>query len=75
MPAMANKFFSIVVVRSVEESVEIVVEARSAEDAHVAAIRHLQAKGEEYTWQKPRRDLTVWHNREINTPAIIDVSV
>lgn len=72
--SMAKKFFSIVVVRSVEESVEIVVEARSADDAHAAAIQHLRAKGDEYAWQKPRRDLTVWHKREIDTPAIIDVS-
>jgi hypothetical protein len=74
-PAMAKKFFSIVVVRSVEESVEIVVEAQSADDAHLAAIQHLKAKGDEYAWQKPRKDLTVWHKREIDTPAIIDVSV
>lgn len=72
--AMAKKFFSIVVVRSVEESVEIVVEARSADDAHLAAIQHLRANGDEYAWQKPRKDLIVWHKREIDTPAIIDVS-
>jgi hypothetical protein len=74
MPVMAQKFFSIVVVRSIEESVEIVVEAPSADDAHAAALQHLQAKGDEYTWQKPRSDLTVWHNREIDTPAIVDVT-
>jgi hypothetical protein len=71
---MTKKFFSIVVVRSVEESVEIVVEAPSADDAHMAALRHLSDRGDEYAWQKPRRDLTVWHNREIDTPAIVDVS-
>ncbi|SNT06772.1 hypothetical protein SAMN05216374_2536 [Tardiphaga sp. OK246] len=71
---MARKFFSVVVVRSVEESVEIVVEAKSADDAHVAAIQHLQKNGDEYAWEKPRKDLTVWHKREIDTPAIVDVS-
>ena len=71
---MAKKFFSVVVVRSVEESVEIVVEAKSADDAHVAAIQHLQKSGDEYAWEKPRKDLTVWHKREIDTPAIVDVS-
>jgi hypothetical protein len=71
---MARKFFSVVVVRSVEESVEIVVEAKSADDAHVAAIQHLQESGDEYAWEKPRKDLTVWHKREIDTPAIVDVS-
>ncbi|WP_244499837.1 hypothetical protein [Tardiphaga robiniae] len=53
---------------------EIVVEAKSADDAHVAAIRHLQKSGDEYAWEKPRKDLTVWHKREIDTPAIVDVS-
>jgi hypothetical protein len=71
---MARKFFSVVVVRSVEESVEIVVEAKSADDAHVAAIQHLQINGDEYAWERPRKDLTVWHKREIDTPAIVDVS-
>ncbi len=73
-PAMAKKYFSIVVVRSVEESVEIVVEAPTADDAHVAALQHLHANGDEYAWQKPRKDLTVWHKQEIDTPAIVDVS-
>jgi len=71
---MAKKFFSVVVVRSVEESVEIVVEAKSADDAHVAALQHLHASGDEYAWEKPRKDLTVWHKREIDMPAIVDVS-
>jgi hypothetical protein len=71
---MAKKFFSIVVVKSIEESVEIVVEASNADAAHAAALQHLKAKGDEYAWQKPRTDLTVWHKREIDTPAIVDVT-
>jgi hypothetical protein len=72
---MPNKFFNVVVVRSIEETVEIVVEAKSADDAHGAALAHLRAKGDEYEWSQPRKDLTVWHKREIDTPAIIDVTV
>jgi hypothetical protein len=71
---MPKKFFNVVVVRSIEETVEIVVEAKSADDAHGAALAHLQAKGDEYAWSTPRKDLTVWHKREIDTPAIIDVT-
>lgn len=71
---MTNKFYSVVVVRSIEQSVEIVVEAADADDAHLAALRHLAAKGDEYVWQRPRTDLTVWHKREIETPAIADVT-
>ena len=71
---MPKKFFNVVVVRSIEETVEIVVEAKSADDAHGAALAHLQAKGDEYEWSKPRKDFTVWHKREIDVPAIIDVT-
>ncbi len=71
---MARKFYSVVVVRSVEESTEVVVEAASEDQAHSAALSHLAAKGDEYTWHSPRKDLVVWHKREIETPAIIDVS-
>lgn len=74
MPAMTNKFFSVVVVRSIEETVEIVVAAPTADAAHATALAHLRARGDEYVWQTPRKDLTVWHKREIATPAIIDVS-
>ena len=62
------------VVRSVEESTEVVVEATSADQAHAAALSHLAARGDEYKWHSPRKDLVVWHKREIDTPAIIDVS-
>ena len=71
---MPSKFFNVVVVRSIEETVEIVVEAKCADDAHGAALAHLQAKGDEYAWSKPRKDFTVWHKREIDIPAIIDVT-
>jgi hypothetical protein len=72
---MPKKFFNVVVVRSIEETVEIVVEAGSADRAHNAALEHLKARGDEYEWTSPRQDLTVWHKREIDTPAIVDVTV
>ena len=72
--AMAKKFYSVVVVRSVEESTEVIVEADSENQAHGAALSHLAANGDEYVWGSPRRDLIVWHKREIATPAIIDVT-
>ena len=71
---MQRKFFNLVVVRSIEETVEIVVEAPTASDAHAAALEHLRAVGDEYHWSNPRRELTVWHKREIDTPAIVDVT-
>jgi hypothetical protein len=71
---MTRKFYSIVVVRSVEESTEVVVEAATEDQAHRAALDHLAANGDEYEWHSPRKDLIVWHKREIDTPAIIDVS-
>jgi hypothetical protein len=71
---MKKKFFSVVIVRSIEETVEIVVEAKDAGDAHHASLEHVRARGDEYAWSTPRTDLTVWHQREIETPAIIDVT-
>lgn len=71
---MDRKFYSIVVVRSVEESTEVIVEAPSEDEAHAAALSHLAIKGDEYLWHSPRKDLVVWHKREIDTPAIIDVT-
>lgn len=71
---MARKFYSVVVVRSVEESTEVVVEAANEDQAHSAALTHLASRGDEYEWHSPRKDLIVWHKREIDTPAIIDVS-
>jgi hypothetical protein len=72
---MKKKFFNVTVVRSIEETVEIVVEAETADDAHDAALAHLNTKGAEYEWKNPRTDLTVWHKAEIDTPAIVDVTV
>lgn len=71
---MTRKFYSVVVVRSVEESTELVVEAASEDEAHAAALTHLSANEDEYVWHSPRKDLVVWHKREIDTPAIIDVT-
>jgi hypothetical protein len=65
---MPKKLFNVVVVRSIEETVEIVVEAASAHDAHACCLEHLKANGDEYEWKSPRKDLTVWHKREIDTP-------
>lgn len=48
---MPKKFFNVVVVRSIEETVEIVVEAASAHDAHGGALEHLKARGDEYEWK------------------------
>jgi hypothetical protein len=71
---MARKFYSIVVVRSVEESTEVIVEAASEDQAHSAVLSHLASKGDEYTWRNPRKDFIVWHKREIDIPAIVDVT-
>jgi hypothetical protein len=60
--------------RSIEATVEIVVEANSADDAHGTALTHLQARGGECEWKNPRLDLTVWYHREIDTSAMIDVT-
>ena len=65
---MPKKFFNVAVVRSIEETLEIVVEAGSADDAHNAALEHLKVRGDEYEWTSPRKDLTVWHKREIDRP-------
>jgi hypothetical protein len=66
---MPGKFFSVVMVRSIEATVEIVVEANSADDAH-----GVEARGGEYECKNPRLDLIVWHNLAIDPPAIIDVT-
>jgi hypothetical protein len=72
---MPRNFFNVVMVRSIEETVEIVIEAKSADDAHDAALQHLKSRGDEYAWSTPRKDLTVWHKQEIDPPAIVDVAV
>jgi hypothetical protein len=72
---MKKKFYSVVVVRSIEQQVDVVVEASSENQAQSAALEHLKDKGSEYVWGKPQTDYIVWHQREIDTPAIIDVTV
>jgi hypothetical protein len=71
---MVRKFYSVVVVRSVEESTEVIVEATSEDQAHSAALSHIASKGDQYTWHRPRQDFIVWHKREIDIPAIVDVT-
>ncbi|UGV26596.1 hypothetical protein E0H22_13385 [Rhodopseudomonas boonkerdii] len=70
---MIRRFYSVVVVRSVEESTEVIVEAASEDQAHSTALSHLTARGDEYMWHSPRKDFIVWHKREIAPPAIVDV--
>ena len=72
---MKKKFYSVVVVRSVEQQVDVIVEAANQDQAHAAAIEHLKDKGSEYDWGPPRTDYIVWHTREIDTPPIVDVTV
>jgi hypothetical protein len=69
-----KKFYSVVVVRSIEQQVDLVVEAASENQAHVVALEHLKEKAAEYVWGEPRTDYIVWHKQEIDTPAIVDVT-
>jgi hypothetical protein len=55
---MPKNFFNVVVVRSIEETVEIVVEASSADDTHNAVLEHLKAKGDEYEESAERSERT-----------------
>jgi hypothetical protein len=71
---MKKKFYSVVVVRSIEQQVDVVVEASNENAAQLAAVEHLKAKGSEYSWGKPQTDFIVWHKQEIDTPAIVDVT-
>ena len=66
-------YYAVEVVRQIEETVEIIVEARDEESAHAAALDHLGSHGNEYQWLNPKRDLIVWRKRRIETPAIVDV--
>ncbi len=72
---MARKYYAVEVVRQVEETVEIMVEAPDETAAHHAALEHLQAHSAEYQWLNPKQDLIVWRKRQIDPPAIVDVSV
>jgi len=72
---VTRKFYAVEVVRQIEETVEIMVEAPDETTAHDAALAHLKARGSEYQWLNPKCDLVVWRERQVDTPAIIDVSV
>jgi len=72
---VARKYYAVEVVRQIEETVEIMVEAPDETSAHDAALAHLKAHGAEYQWLNPKCDLVVWRERQVGTPAIVDVSV
>lgn len=71
---MTRKFYAVEVVRQIEETIEIMVEAPDADAAGTAALAHLRARGDEYQWLDPKRDLIVWRKRPIDPPAIVDVT-
>ncbi|WP_441235998.1 hypothetical protein [Bradyrhizobium sp. 930_D9_N1_4] len=72
---MTKKYYAVEVVRQIEETVEIMVEAPDETTAHDAALAHLKSRGGEYQWLNAKCDFVVWREREIDTPAIVDVSV
>jgi hypothetical protein len=69
-----RKYYAVEVVRQIEETVEIMVEAPDETSAHHAALAHLKARGSEYQWLNSKCDFVVWRERQVDTPAIIDVS-
>jgi hypothetical protein len=71
---VTRKYYAVEVVRQIEETVEIMVEAPDKTSAHHAALAHLKARGSEYQWLNPKCDFVVWRERQVDTPAIIDVS-
>ncbi len=71
---MTRKFYAVEVVRQIEETIEIMVEAPDADAAGDAALEHLRTRGSEYHWLNPKRDLIVWRKRQIDLPAIVDVT-
>ena len=68
-----KQYYAVEVVRQIEETVEIIVEAGDEDSAHVAALEHLRSRGDEYQWLNPKRDMIVWRKRKVATPAIVDV--
>lgn len=75
MPSeLPRKFYAVEVVRQIEETVEIIVEATNEESAQGAALAHLKARGSEYEWLNPKTELIVWRKRAVETPAIVDVT-
>lgn len=71
---MARQFYAVEVVRQIEETVEIVVEAKDEASAQAAALDHLKARGNEYEWLNAKTEFIVWRKRAIETPAIVDVT-
>lgn len=71
---MTKTYYAVEVVRQTEETIEIMVEAPSADAAGAAALDHLRARGDEYQWLNPKRDLIVWRQRQIDPPPIVDVT-
>ena len=71
---MSKKYYAVEVVRQIEETVEILVEAPDEDAAHDAALAHLKEHASEYEWINPKVDLTVWRKREVETPAIVATS-
>jgi hypothetical protein len=69
-----RKFYAVEVVRQIEETVEIIVEAADEDTAQRAALDHLKARGGEYEWLNPKTELIVWRKRAVETPAIVDVT-
>jgi hypothetical protein len=72
---MPKNYYAVEVVRQIEETVEILVEAPSEDTAQDAALAHLKVHASEYEWINPMVDLTVWRKRKVDTPAIVDVEV
>ncbi|UCF51957.1 MAG: hypothetical protein JSV48_21955 [Bradyrhizobium sp.] len=60
---MPRKFYAVEVVRQIEETVEIIVEAADEDAAQRAALDHLKARGGEYEWLNPKTELIVWSDR------------
>ena len=71
---MSRTFFAIEVVRQVEATVEIIVEAVDEEPAQGAALEHMKARGDEYEWLNPKSEFIVWRKRPVDTPPIVDVT-
>lgn len=71
---MPRTFFAIEVVRQVEATVEIIVEAADEDTAQAAALAHLKARGDEYEWLNPKSEFIVWRKRPVDTPPIVDVT-
>jgi hypothetical protein len=71
---MPKTYFAVEVVRQIEETVEIIVEAKDETSAQNAALAHLKARGDEYAWLNSKSEFIVWRKRAIDTPAIVDVT-